>query len=49
MDLPTIILTAGAMLPLPHPEENRTVVTSDLKEAIGLRHQGQIDAATLWP
>ena len=33
LNLPTIFLTGGAMLPCIH--ENRQVVTSDLKEAIG--------------
>ncbi|MDI7259224.1 MAG: dihydroxy-acid dehydratase [Thermodesulfobacteriota bacterium] len=43
-DLPTLFLTAGAMLPYRLGE--KTVVTSDLKEAIGKRHSGEIDNAT---
>jgi dihydroxy-acid dehydratase len=45
-DLPTIFLTSGAMLPY-HLGEER-MVTSDLKEAIGKRHSGQIDDTTFW-
>jgi len=44
MNLPTLFLTAGAMLPC--RLEDRTVVTSDLKEAIGLRRSEQIDHET---
>ena len=43
-DLPTIFLTSGAMLPYRLGHES--VVTSDLKEAIGKRHSGEIDEAT---
>ena len=43
-DLPTIFLTSGAMLPYHLGQE--TMVTSDLKEAIGKRHSGEIDEAT---
>jgi len=43
-DLPTIFLTAGAMLPYRLGEE--MVVTSDLKEAIGKRCSGEIDDTT---
>ncbi|HSR33263.1 MAG TPA: dihydroxy-acid dehydratase [Anaerolineae bacterium] len=44
LNLPTIFLTAGAMLPCKLDE--RTVVTSDLKEAIGQRRNEEIDQAT---
>ncbi len=44
LDLPTLFLTAGAMLPC--VLEDRTVVTSDLKEAIGKRRNKEIDQAT---
>lgn len=44
LNLPTLFLTAGAMLPCPLGD--RTVVTSDLKEAIGLRRRGEIDHET---
>ncbi|UCF91434.1 MAG: dihydroxy-acid dehydratase [Desulfobacterales bacterium] len=44
LNLPTLFLTAGAMTPC--RMEQRTVVTSDLKEAIGQRRNEQIDAAT---
>lgn len=44
LNLPTLFLTAGAMMPC--HMENRTVVTSDLKEAIGRRRNAKIDAAT---
>jgi dihydroxy-acid dehydratase len=44
LDLPTLFLTAGAMMPC--HMKNRTVVTSDLKEAIGRRRNAKIDAAT---
>jgi len=43
-DLPTLFLTAGAMLP--YSIGQKTVVTSDLKEAIGKRRSGEIDDAT---
>ncbi|MFC2020934.1 dihydroxy-acid dehydratase [Chloroflexota bacterium] len=43
-DLPTIFLTAGAMMPY-HLGE-KIVVTSDLKEAIGKRRTGEIDETT---
>lgn len=43
-DLPTLFLTAGAMLPYRLGEKE--VVTSDLKEAIGRRRSGDIDDAT---
>ena len=43
-DLPTLFLTAGAMLPYRLGEKE--VVTCDLKEAIGKRHSGEIDNAT---
>ena len=44
LDLPAIFLTAGAMLP--HLEDGREYVTSDLKEAIGKRKTGEIDEET---
>ena len=44
VDLPTLFLTAGAMVPC--RLEDRTVVTCDLKEAIGLRRKGQVDHET---
>jgi dihydroxy-acid dehydratase len=44
LNLPTLFLTAGAMMPC--HMENRTVVTSDLKEAIGRRRNEKIDEAT---
>ena len=44
LDLPAVFLTAGAMLP--HLEEGRAYVTSDLKEAIGKRKTGEIDEET---
>ena len=44
LDLPAIFLTAGAMLP--HLEEGREYVTSDLKEAIGKRKKAEIDEET---
>lgn len=43
-DLPTLFLTAGAMLPYRLGEKE--VVTCDLKEAIGKRHSEEIDDAT---
>jgi len=44
LDLPTVFLTAGAMLPC--YLEDRVMVTSDLKEAIGKRRKEEIDEAT---
>lgn len=44
LDLPTLFLTAGAMLP--YQLGDRVVVTSDLKEAIGKRRSGEIDQET---
>jgi dihydroxy-acid dehydratase len=44
LNLPTLFLTAGAMLPCRLGE--RVVVTSDLKEAIGKRRDDEIDEAT---
>ena len=44
LDLPTLFLSAGAMLPCRLGD--RTVVTSDLKEAIGKRRNNEIDQAT---
>jgi dihydroxy-acid dehydratase len=44
LDLPTLFLTGGAMLPC--RLEDRTVVTSDLKEAIGKRRKNEIDETT---
>lgn len=44
LDLPTLFLTAGAMLP--YQLGDRAVVTSDLKEAIGKRRSGEIDQET---
>ena len=44
LDLPCLFLTAGAMLP--YTEDGRTYCTSDLKEAIGRRNQGEITEAT---
>ena len=41
IDLPTIFLTGGAMLPF--VEKGRTYVTSDIKEMIGERNSGKID------
>lgn len=50
LNLPAIFLTAGAMLPCrctpAGGREGRTVVTSDLKEAIGQRRNDEIDQAT---
>jgi dihydroxy-acid dehydratase len=43
-NLPTLFLTAGAMLPYRHGD--KMVVTSDLKEAMGMRHSGEIDDAS---
>jgi dihydroxy-acid dehydratase len=44
LNLPTLFLTAGAMMPC--YMENQTVVTSDLKEAMGKRRNEEIDAST---
>jgi len=44
LNIPTIFLTAGAMLPCPLGD--RMVVTSDLKEAIGKRRANEIDQET---
>ena len=44
LNLPTLFLTAGAMMPCDLGD--RTVVTSDLKEAIGKRRNEEIDQAT---
>ncbi len=44
LNLPTLFLTAGAMLPC-HLGE-KTVVTSDLKEAIGKRRSDEMDQTT---
>ena len=44
LDLPAVFLTAGAMLP--HLEDGREYVTSDLKEAIGKRKKAEIDVET---
>ncbi len=44
LNIPTLFLTAGAMMP--YRMGSRTVVTSDLKEAIGKRRTGEIDDAT---
>jgi dihydroxy-acid dehydratase len=44
LDLPTLFLTGGAMLPCSLGK--RQIVTSDLKEAIGKRRIGEIDEAT---
>jgi len=44
LNLPTIFLTAGAMLPCKLGD--RTLVTSDLKEAIGKRRKEEIDGDT---
>lgn len=44
LDLPTIFLTAGAMLP--YSEAGKVYCTSDLKEAIGKFKQGEIDEKT---
>lgn len=44
LNLPTLFLTAGAMLPC--RLQGSTWVTSDLKEAIGKKNTGEIDEAT---
>lgn len=43
-DLPTLFLTSGLMIPW--HIEGRDLVTSDMKEAIGSRSTGQMDAET---
>ena len=45
LNLPTLFLTAGAMMPYRLPD-GTTVQTSDLKEAIGMRRSGEIDDST---
>jgi len=45
LNLPTLFLTAGAMMPF-RLDEKRTVTTPDLKEAIGTRLKGAIDQET---
>ncbi|MBN2569738.1 MAG: dihydroxy-acid dehydratase [Deltaproteobacteria bacterium] len=44
LNLPTLFITAGAMLP--RRLKDRIAVTSDLKEAIGKRSSGEINART---
>ncbi len=44
LNLPTLFLTAGAMMPCRSAE--RSVVTSDLKEAIGKARRGDLDQTT---
>ena len=44
LNLPSLFLTAGAMLP--YQTKEKTYVTSDLKEAIGKRNSGEIDDNT---
>lgn len=44
INLPTLFLTAGAMLP--RRLRDRSVVTSDLKEAIGKMRSGEINSTT---
>jgi dihydroxy-acid dehydratase len=44
LNLPSIFLTAGAMLP--YKENNKEYVTCDLKEAIGKRNNEEIDENT---
>ena len=44
LDLPSLFLTAGAMLP--YEEKGRTYCTSDLKESIGQYNKGAIDRRT---
>ena len=44
LNLPSIFLTAGAMLP--YKENNKEYVTCDLKEAIGKRNNEEIDEKT---
>jgi dihydroxy-acid dehydratase len=44
LNIPTLFLTAGAMLPC--RIDNRTVTTPDLKEAIGKRRNSEIDQET---
>ncbi|MBU2260528.1 MAG: dihydroxy-acid dehydratase [Proteobacteria bacterium] len=45
LNLPTLFLTAGAMMPC-RLDKKRTVVTPDLKEAIGTLLKGEIDQET---
>jgi len=45
LNIPTLFLTAGAMMPC-RLEDGRTVVTPDLKEAIGIRRKGDVDQET---
>ena len=45
VDLPTLFLTAGAMMPC-RLDDGRTVTTPDLKEAIGVRRNDEIDHDT---
>lgn len=45
LNLPTLFLTAGSMMPFRMPD-GRSVVTPDLKEAIGIRRKGDIDQET---
>ncbi len=45
LNLPTLFLTAGAMMPC-RLDNGRTVVTPDLKEAIGTRRKGEISQET---
>lgn len=45
LNLPTLFLTAGAMMPC-RLDERRTVTTPDLKEAIGTLLKGEIDHET---
>lgn len=44
LDKPSIFLTAGAMLPYYDAREERTYITSDLKESIGAVNSGKITA-----
>ncbi len=44
INIPTLFITAGAMLPCRMPD--RTVTTPDLKEAIGKRRNSEIDQET---
>ena len=44
VDIPTIFLTGGAMVP--YEEEGRTFVTSDVKEMIGEYASGKVDRET---
>ncbi len=47
LDLPTLFLTAGAMMPC-RLDAERTMTTSDLKEAIGTRSSGKVDQETFF-